>query len=82
MMAAPDPSTLPPESDFWDSPPRYSTVSELPVELPPQRRPSLRRLILARLLFVVILGAILAPIVYEASSLGWTRFWMLLGFGS
>jgi hypothetical protein len=82
MMAVPDRSTLPPENEFWDSPPRYSTVSELPIEPPPQRRPSLQRLILARLLFVVILGAILAPLVYEASSLGWVRFWALLGFGS
>jgi hypothetical protein len=82
MMAAPEPSTLPPESEFWDSPPRYSTVSELPIEAPAQPRPSLRRLLLARLLFVVILGAVLAPLVYEASSLGWARFWTLLGFGS
>jgi hypothetical protein len=80
MMAA-DPSTLPRESDFWDSPPRYSIASELPTEPAPRPRPSLRRLLLARLLFVVILGVILAPLVYEASSLGWGRVWALLGFG-
>jgi len=70
MAATSEPPTLPSESEFWDSPPRYSTVSELPIEPLPRPRPSLRRLVLARLLFVAILAAILAPLVYEVASRG------------
>jgi len=66
MAAAPDRTTFPSENDFWDAPPRYSTVSELPIEPPPVPQPSLARLILARLLFVAIVAAVLAPFVYRA----------------
>ena len=75
MMAAP---SNPPsftegqaESEFWDSEPRYSTTSTLPIpplSLPPQPQPSLRRLIFARLLFLTILLAVLAPLAYAAAN--------------
>jgi hypothetical protein len=65
------------ESEFWDSPPRYSTTSTLPLpplSLPPVPQPSLARLIFARFLFVVILFAALAPLGYAAAvQLGWLR---------
>jgi hypothetical protein len=57
------------ESEFWDSEPRYSTTSALPLpplSLPPVPQPSLARLIFARFLFVAILFAALAPLVYAA----------------
>jgi hypothetical protein len=66
MAAVHDRPTLPSENDFWDTPPRYSTASELPIEPPVVPQPSLTRLILARLLFVAILAAIMAPFVYRA----------------
>ena len=66
MAAVQDRPTLPSENDFWDTPPRYSTVSELPIEPPPVPQPSLTRLILARFLFIAIVAAILAPFVYRA----------------
>ena len=69
------PSTIPPENEFFDSEPRYSTVSELPIAPPPRPVPSLSRLILSRVLFLAILGAVLAPLVYKATTLGWVRCW-------
>jgi hypothetical protein len=66
--AVPDRPTLPSENDFWDTPPRYSIASELPIEPPALPQPSLRRLILARFLFVAILAAIVAPFVHWAMS--------------
>ena len=66
MAAVHDRPTHPSENEFWDAPPRYSTVSELPFEPPAVPQPSLRRLILARFLFVAILAAIIAPFVYRA----------------
>jgi hypothetical protein len=68
MAAVQDRPTLPSENDFWDTPPRYSTVSELPIEPSPLPQPSLLRLMLSRFLFVAILAAIAAPFVYRAMS--------------
>jgi hypothetical protein len=66
MAAVHDRPSLQVENEFWDTPPRYSTVSELPIEPPPLPQPSVARLILARLLFVAIVAAVLAPFVYRA----------------
>jgi hypothetical protein len=60
-----------PESEFWDSQPRYSTTSVRPASelslLPPPRRPSASRKILARGLFATLLLSALALLGYEAS---------------
>jgi len=73
----PSSADAPSESEFWDSPPRYSTTSALPLpplSLPPVPQPSLRRLIFARFLFLAILLGALAPLGYAAAAhFGWMR---------
>jgi hypothetical protein len=58
------------ESQFWNSPPRYSTTSVQPVamlSLAPRHRPSRLRRFAAALLFLALFSAVLALLAYEVS---------------
>ena len=55
------------EVAFFDAPPQYSLTPPVLVSEPPLARPSLLRSVLAKMLFVLIAGATVMLLCYEAS---------------